>query len=265
MGADFSSEWVEVRPRLLQAWQAGRIRTVKQALPYTAEVLAETGQVAPPDGVLNPDRFVATAPDGRPLWSLADEYVIAAKVAVASGASPTEALQGAGSKLVSAVLTTLADTRRQVFHADIVQRPRLGGYSRMLNPPSCSRCILLAGKFFRWNKGFLRHPRCDCIHIPASESVAGDFRVNPADYFNSMSKSEQDRVFTRDGAQAIRDGADISRGENVRMRGLSTEGMNRRFGVPYRLTVNDIYSATGTRDDAIRLMRMEGYILPSAS
>lgn len=262
LGADFSSEWVEVRPRLLQAWQAGRVVAVKRAMPYTAAVLVETGQVAPAEGRLNPDRFVVTAPDGRPMWSLADEYVIAAKVAVAGGASSAEALQQAGVKLTSAVLTTMADTRRQVYQADIIQRPKLSGYARMLNPPSCSRCIVLAGKHYRWNQGFLRHPRCDCMHIPASESIAGEFRVDPRAYFDSLSKAEQDRAFTIDGAKAIRDGADISRVENVRMRGLSTETSHRKSGTPYRLTVNDIYGAAGTRADAIRLLRMEGYILP---
>lgn len=262
MGADFSSEWVEVRPRLLQVWQAGRALSVKRAIPYTPAVLAETGQVGPVEGSLSPDRFLATAPDGRPMWSLADEYVISAKVAVAGGATYSEALQSAGSKLTSTVLTVLADTRRQVYQADIIQRRKVAGYARMLNPPSCSRCILLAGKFYRWNRGFLRHPRCDCIHIPSSESLAGDFRVDPKSYFESLSKAEQDRVFTKDGARAIRDGADMGRVENARMRGLSIEASHRRFGTPYRLTINDIYGAAGTREDAIRLMRMEGFILP---
>ena len=237
--------------------------TARMALPYMDDVLTETGQSAAPVGELNPARFVAAAPDGRPMWSLADEYLIATKVAVAGGASPSSALSRAGSMLVSTVLTTLADTRRQVFQADIGQRPTLSGYTRMLNTPSCSRCVILAGRWYRWSQGFQRHPRCDCMHIPSAENRAGDFRTDPNEYFRSMSAAEQDRVFTKNGAQAIRDGADMNRVENVRMRGLSTETAHRKFGVPYRLTINDIYRAAGTRDDAIRLMQLEGYIRPS--
>ncbi len=92
----------------------------------------------------------------------------------------------------------------------------------MLNPPSCSRCIILAGRWYRWNEGFRRHPRCDCQHIPASESVAGDMRVDPYETFRSMTLEEQERTFGRSQARAIRDGADIYRVVNINQRGLAT-------------------------------------------
>ena len=230
---------------------------------YTAAVLAETGQVAPAVGALALSRFTASAPDGRPMGSLLDGSIIAAKTAVKGGAPVAGALSSAGSHLMRDVLTVMADTRRQVYHADIIQRPKLGGYARMLNAPSCSRCVLLAGKWFAWNKGFLRHPRCDCIHIPASESVANDITTDPADYFNGLSKAEQDATFTKSGARAIRDGADMNRVVNINQRGLGTVASNRRYGTPSRLTVDDIYRVAGTRTNAIRLLTTEGYILPS--
>ncbi|SIN72794.1 hypothetical protein SAMN05443544_0573 [Agromyces cerinus subsp. cerinus] len=251
------------RPRVLAVVQQGRDAAVRRAVPYTPDVLAETGQVARPVGELNPERFTAAAPDGRSMGSLLDESVIATKVAIRDGATVDEALRSGGSHLIRDVLTVLADTRRQVFGADITQRPAIGGYARMLNAPSCSRCVLLAGRWYRWNQGFQRHPRCDCMHIPSAENRAGDFRTDPKAYFDSLSAGEQDRVFTKNGAQAIRDGADMSRVENARLRGLSTETSHRKFGTPYRLTVDDIYRAAGTRDDAIRLLLMEGYIRPS--
>jgi len=254
---------VLARPRVLFTVQQGREAAVRAAIPYTPAVLAETGQVGPPTGELIVDRFMAAAPDGRPMGSLIDESVITAKVAVKAGAPVQEALRSAGSRLTRDVLTALADTRRQVFHADLIQRPKVGGYTRMLNPPSCSRCIILAGKWFAWNQGFQRHPRCDCIHIPTSESASGDFRVGPADYFNKLSKAEQDATFTKQGARAIRDGADMNRVENIRLRGLGTVSSNRRYGTPHRMTVDDIYRVAGTRTNAIRLLEQEGYVLPT--
>jgi hypothetical protein len=263
LGEDFSNDWVLARPRVLFTVQQGREAAVRTAIPYTPAVLAETGQVAPATGDLNASRFTSAAPDGRPMGSLLDESLIAAKVAVKAGAPVPEALQSAGSRLTRDVLTVLADTRRQVFHADIIQRPALGGYARMLNPPSCSRCVVLAGKWFAWNKGFLRHPRCDCIHIPASESTGRGIAIDPADSFNSLSRAEQDATFTKSGARAIRDGADMNRVENVRLRGLGTAKANRRYGTPSRLTVDDIYRVAGSRTNAIRLLEQEGYILPT--
>lgn len=247
---------------MLAVVQQGRDASVRQAIPYTPDVLAETGQVAPGVGDLNPNRFTVSAPDGRPMGSLLDESVIGVKVAIRDGATVDEALRSGGSHLIRDVLTVLADTRRQVFGADITQRPAIGGYARMLNTPSCSRCVLLAGRWYRWNQGFQRHPRCDCMHIPSAENRAGDFRTDPKAYFDSLSAGEQDRVFTKSGAKAIRDGADMSRVENTRLRGLGTETSHRKYGTPYRLTVDDIYKAAGTRDDAIRLLLMEGYIRP---
>lgn len=249
------------RPRVLSVVQQGRDAAVVAAQPYTAAVLAETGQVAPAVGVIVGSRFTQSAPDGRAMGTLLDESVIAAKVAVKSGATVREALSLGGSHMTRDVLTVLADTRRQVYGVDIIQRPRVSGYARMLNPPSCSRCVVLAGKWYGWNKGFLRHPRCDCLHIPASESLAEGFTVNANDYFDSLTPQAQDKTFTKSGARAIRDGADINRVVNINMRGLGTAKSARRFGTPSRMTVDDIYRVAGSRKNAIRMLTDEGYIV----
>src|SRR5690348_18342012 len=41
----------------------------------------------------------------------------------------------------------------------------------LLNPPSCQRCAILAGRWYRWSQGFLRHPRCDCVNLPAERQA----------------------------------------------------------------------------------------------
>ena len=247
---------------MLAVVQQGREAAVSAAIPYTPAVLAETGQVGPGVGVVNPNRFTVAAPDGRPMGSLLDESVIAAKVAVKAGAPVREALTSAGKHLTRDVLTVLADTRRQVYHVDIIQRPKVGGYARMLNPPSCSRCVILECKWYGWNRGFLRHPRCDCLHIPASEALGEGMTINPRDYFDSLSADAQNKTFGKTEARAIRDGADVTRVENIRARGLGTAKAARRFGTPSRMTVDDIYRVAGSRTNAIRLLTSEGYILP---
>jgi hypothetical protein len=111
----------------------------------------------------------------------------------------------------------------------------------MLNPPSCSRCAVLAGKWFGWNAGFQRHPRCDCRHIPSLEVDKYDHLFSGDKYFHSLPSAEelaakhpdltvkmrqqaglysQEDIFTQAGAKAIRDGADVTQVVNAR-RGMA--------------------------------------------
>jgi hypothetical protein len=259
LGPDFTFEWSDVSPRVLGVVQAGRQASVRVALPYTDSVLSETGVTAPAVGSLVAARFVRDAPDGRDMLTLLDEALVVSKSAIKDGATVRDALHSGGSWLTGTTLTVLADTRRQVFQADIIQRRGIG-YARMLNPPSCSRCAVLAGKWYGWNQGFQRHPRCDCIHIPSPESMSDHFVTSPDEYFHSLSREQQDRLFTKSGARAIRDGADVARVVNVNQRGLGTAKGRIRFGTPSRMTVDDIYRTAGTRANAIRMLQTEGYV-----
>lgn len=260
MGDDFDSSWTLIRPDMLGMVELGRQAAVANAVGYTSAVLRETGQPDSPVGELAPAVFLSTGPDGRRVDTLLDEAVIGAKTAVAGGAASSEALAQSGRWLTMTTLTLLADTRREVYGADIIQRPALSGYVRMLNPPSCSRCIILAGRWYRWNEGFLRHPRCDCQHVPAAEDVAGDIRTDPYAMFRSMSPEQQERTFGRIEARAIRDGGDIYRVVNIQRRGLGTAKAARLYGTPTRMTVDDIYRVAGTRTNAIQLLQENGYI-----
>lgn len=138
-------------------------------------------------------------------------------------------------------------------------------------------------------------PHCDCVHVPATEgrlkgAKSEGLVTNPYDYFNSLSEREQDAIFTKYGAQAIRDGADIYQVVNAR-RGMSAkgkrpfvsadsfyrrytkEGLGKRsvwrqrggktdrYGIG-RLTPEGIYAiAGGDRGVAEHLLRSNGYIL----
>jgi hypothetical protein len=171
------------------------------------------------------------------------------------------------------VATQVQDAARVSAGVAIAARPRVTGYIRMLNPPSCSRCVLLAGKWFKWNTGFERHPKCDCRHVPAAEDQAEDLRTHPDRYFGSLTADEQDAAFGKAGAQAIRDGADIGQVVNARA-GMSTAsiggrpvrittvGTKRRRGPRLRLMPEQIYAIAGDdRTEARRLLAGNGYIV----
>lgn len=263
VGDDFDPGWDTARGGIGQVVQAGLAATVASASQYTPRLLAETRVDAAPTGALNTAAFTTVAPDGSELAAYFDAAPIRAKQAVAEGASSLRARQVAGAWLTSRLLTALADTRRDVVSVDIARRPTLTGYVRMLNGDSCPRCVILAGKWFRWNQGFQRHPNCDCVHIPAKNQAWAEsegFVSDPYDYFNSLTEAEQDRLFTRAGAQAVRDGADIYRVENIRLRGLGVSRQAARYGTPTKMRPQDIYDLGLSRERTIQVLAREGYI-----
>lgn len=257
---DFGVWWARIRQPIREAVQQGRAAAAGSSLGYVPAVLEETGQRAAAASAVDLAGVLRTAPDGRDVGSLLDRAPIEARMAVARGATTQQALSAATAWLVATTLTVVADTSRDVVSVDIAQRPTLTGYVRMLNPPSCSRCVILAGKWFRWNEGFLRHPRCDCRHVPASENIAGDLTTDPYEYFKSLTNDEQDQLLGRSNARAVRDGGDIFRVVNIEQRGLGTARGARLYGTPTRMTPDDIYRVAGTRSNAIRMLQENGYI-----
>lgn len=207
---------------------------------YVDSVLGESETA----GTVAAAAFVGVASDGRPLDSLLRQPEIATRVALSQGATQTRAFATGEATLRMILRTQVADAGRVADGVAIAARPNTG-YVRMLVGESCSRCAILAGKFYKFNAGFRRHPRCDCQHIPAkgeqaarSEGLISD----PKEYFNSLSEAEQNRIFTNAGAQAIRDGADMNQIVNVRRgaAGLTPAGA--------RITADEARLLRGGRD-----------------
>jgi hypothetical protein len=173
-----------------------------------------------------PEAFAGVASDGRDLASLSYGAVVKAGQAVNAGASRPQALQVGGSWLDLMGRLQVADAARIATGAGAAARPNWGGYVRVLTPPSCSRCAVLAGKFYRWNTGFRRHPKCDCQHFPScSESYARSegFITNPT----TPGATGQIKDLTRAQQDALENGADISQVVNAR-RGMSTTDVGGR-------------------------------------
>lgn len=272
MGEDFDRTWAEVAPRLIALASAAQLAAARSGAAYVPAVLEETGQIDDPAGEVNPRAFAGTAADGRSLDGLLVGAVVAAKSASGQGLPLREALARGGRWLDMTAQTLVADAGRQATGVGIAVRPAVTGYVRMLNPPSCARCAILAGKRFKWNAGFARHPRCDCVHIPASEDVAGDLRTNP----EAAARAGQISDLRDAERRALAEGADLSQLVNAR-RGSSglttTEGATRRglagkrLGAgrgqrARRLSPEGVYRQAGDdRAEAVRLLREHGYLI----
>ncbi|MCD4535650.1 hypothetical protein LRP67_16275 [Nocardioides sp. cx-169] len=156
-------------------------------------------------------------------------------------------------RLVASIVTDAARAAESVATAI---RPNIY-HVRFLSPPSCARCVILAGRVYRWSDGFQRHPGCDCSMIPTT--VASPL-VQDVD---ALVANGQVRGLSKADLQALRDGADLSQVVNVRGKkaGLLEAGHALTRGG--RPTPAGIYRLAGDdRDEALRLLARYGFITP---
>lgn len=166
----------------------------------------------------------------------------------------------------SIVKTGLRDTARAAVQSGMQARPAVRGYVRMLRGTSCARCAILAGRRYRSSVAFDRHKRCDCVHIPDTEDTGRDWTTDPKKYFRSLSSEDQDRLFTKAGAEAIRLGADLSQVVNAR-KGISVaraygqdvlrtlEGTTRRGIAGQRLQAEGFSKTAGLKSSRYAFSR----------
>lgn len=263
--ADIAGSWRQLSTQALTVLASAQGIAAASSGQYVDDALAAQGVDAEAVGRVAPARFAGVAADGRDLLSLLGQPALRTLSAIKTGNSIAWSMAAGLFELDMMVRTEIADAGRVADGVAITARPKVAGYVRMLSPPSCSRCIILAGRHYRWSAGFRRHPRCDCRHIPAAEDRAGDLRTDVRATFDGMAPAEQDRVFGRSGAQAIREGADPAKVVNAR-RGVYTAS-GRSFtheaaGRRPRLMPEQIYAeARGNRTEAIRLLKLHGYLI----
>lgn len=170
---------------------------------------------------------------------------------------------------------------------EIAAGPEWENFVRVLVLPSCDRCVILAGRIYRDLDGFARHPLCDCQHWPVTswaDAEAAGLVTDPQVAFDRG----QVRGLSQADTQAVRDGADLQavvnakRGGGRRPKGMSNivsadifgrtvkvtiEGTTKRAAwrkahpdLPIRLRPESIYAHAKDREDALRLLRLYGYI-----
>ncbi|MGJ5898557.1 hypothetical protein ACSCBZ_42465 [Streptomyces niveiscabiei] len=247
------ASWSSVGPRLVKVLAAGQLAAASGANDYVTSVAASEGAGAE-EAIVNAAAFAGFAADGRSLDTLMLRPLIATYRAIGNGASPRQAL-GVGRGLLGTIVRSeVADAGRGAVGVGIAGRRTIQGYVRVVQPPACSRCIILAGKEFGWNTGFQRHPRCDCIHLPTTLIARNQYRgrvgsdsftpttrpgsgtsafINPRAYFDNLSRAEQDRVFGEAGARAIRDGGDMAQVVNARRGMYTADAYGRRVAATY--------------------------------
>lgn len=278
-----SESWASATPLVYRSLVVAQLRSAGLSEAYITSLVGEG------EGVIRPQAFAGVASDGRPLQSLLVQPLIITKVGIAEG-KPLDKARAMGQQSLARIIGTQIQDAGRVADGVGVTARKGTGYIRELRTPSCSRCVVLAGKFYRWSSGFDRHPGCDCVHRPAKgHRGSSEVKFDPDSYFRSLSVEEQDRIFTNAGAQAIRDGADVGQVVNAR-RGMSAagtlEGTTKRgyagqrasqLGDTFtktsiskytrtgqRLMPEQIYATSASREEALDMLWRHGFLTGNA-
>lgn len=276
---DISGSWESMIPLVANEVTSAQRDAVTSGTGASRRVAAATGQYELPEGFVDGSPLVGVGSTGAPLQDALYSPAIGVKSLLGGGMALREAMTYGATTVASLSRTLVADSGRQAMQLDMTSR-NITGYVRVVEAGACRRCVILAGKFFRWNDGFLRHPRCRCEHMPAkSEQWARDegWFADPYEAFRAMSQDERRRVFGEFSAQAIDDGADIFQvvnatgprsgmyaGGRMTREGTSRHGNFRRTSnYRQRLTPYGIYGdGSRSREQVLAALRDNGYILP---
>lgn len=285
-----SESWSDVEPTLTAAVTRLQERAATAGASYGGATLAAQGVYEPPAAWVAPAGIAGWSARGFPVEKALYSAVPHTKRLIAGGMDMRSAVRRGREVARMSAATQVADAGRTAASVDTFTRPRVI-YVRMLNPPSCSRCSVLAGRTYVNNEGFLRHPRCDCVHVPTTRGAAAaqeGLVADPYEYFQSLSEAEQDKHFGAAGAQAIRDGADLFQVVNAR-RGMSYAGESKdgtrrgqRVSSPFtregttkraywggalkrgpgqkRLSVDEIYRRELGKAETLALLERNGYL-----
>lgn len=218
--------WDRLSGELGLAVYSGQLASAAMS-PHYVETVASSQGFQLLNGSTARESYAGVAPDGAGLVPLLYGAVTTVKTGTAAGLGATRAFESGAAYLAAIVKSVIQEMGRQ---RDIVHMQAKGitRYVRSVSPGACSRCAILAG-IYSAPVAFPRHPNCKCVAVPLAPDKKGKDLVryeNPYEYFHSLSRAEQDRIFTAAGAQAIRDGADIYQVVNVRRRasGISFGG-----------------------------------------
>ncbi len=251
---DIAGSYAAVEPTLLAVLDTAQERVTAAATAYVPRVMADLGMRLPAAAYrLRPGALVGVTGDGRPTDSLLYRVVVESRRGIGAGLDPREALAAQGRWLSGTVGTVLSDTGRTAERVAGAARG-VTTYVRMLVPPSCGRCVILAGQVTGAREAFQRHPRCDCRNLPASPDIADGLTANPGDYLDSLDDAALARTLgSKANAQAYRMGADQNQLVNAYRRGV-------RSAQVYGRNVKYTTEGTTRRGVAYSRMRQAGYV-----
>ena len=167
--ARIADSWANLLPEAVAVVSGAQLAAARPAQSYVDEVLADEDASTAGVGEVNPVGFAGQASDARGLIGLLTNPVVVTLLSIQDGIDVARALGLGRQNLQMLSATQVADAGRLADQTGITARPAAHGYTRMAVGNSCARCLILAGTFYEWNRGFQRHPKC----FPAGVVVSG--------------------------------------------------------------------------------------------
>jgi hypothetical protein len=233
---NLDGSWARVAPQLTRLVGAAQFAAAELTPAYIAALDRSYSFVPPPTRIV-PQAFTNVMGDGREVAPALYGAVTTTKELIGKGVPAANAFQSGASFLSIIASGALQDMAR---NADEVLSAGKGytKYVRVIGGTACSRCAVLAGTYSATETAFQRHVHCCCSTCPIefqgkeTSKVPGGFHEDPEAYFESLSAADQDRVFTKAGAEAIRQGADVAKVVNARRSayGIGYTGHSRTLG-----------------------------------
>src|SRR5881394_2137502 len=145
---NLATSWASVAPRALALMRVAMTQAARGAQSYVDVAVRNWGLAPDPVGTVPTSVFAATASDGRPLDTLLGVPAFEASAFRAQGMADQQALTIGRRHLERIVATQVADAARVATGVAVTADRAVSGYVRMLTPPSCSRCVILAGRWY---------------------------------------------------------------------------------------------------------------------
>ena len=220
---------VAAAQRVVAQYQATNASLAQVAI---ASMLAEQAISSTPDALLNPLAFTT----GAEMFA--------------------QMLESAGPPGFDRLVKSLVQSSGRAAESVSVAARSDVGWVRTLNLPSCSRCVVLAGRVYRYSDGFERHPNDDCSTTAVRE---GDTNLveDPLD----LARKGLVRGLSQADYDALELGADFGRVVNVRRKAAGLTEAGRVLARANKLTPEGIFRLGSDRNDVVRLLRRYGYLL----
>lgn len=214
---EIDAGWDRIAPQLQRVVTEGQFQAARMAQRY-AEASARAQDVRGESERIVPGAFTGATLEGREAVPELYAAATTTKTLIGRGAGVPAAFQ-AGTAVMSMLAATMVRDAGNMADKVSAMRPvRTVKFARLVSPGACSRCAILAG-VGHFTKHFERHPNCRCTTVPVysdDDRMPDGLYGSAAEYFESLSDAEQDRVFTKSGAEAIRLGADPTSVVNAR-------------------------------------------------
>ena len=255
---DFNQAYADSALGMLDAIDSAQSDIATYMRDTTPDVMRDMGSksLPAPEFDFDVSTLIGVAGNGTDTFSNLWSSVMLGKKYVGEGYATDQALAMIDRDFALRTRTLLADTARTSSMMAARSRDFTATYVRALTPPSCARCVILAGQP-SGRTPFERHPHCDCTAVWSTDEAAlATHYANPRDYLDSLSDEDLSTVLRGDAnARAYRDGADLNQLVNAYGKHSGVRSA-QYYGAQIR------YTTAGTTKRGLAYLRMKqaGYV-----